>query len=152
VTKAYIDALTWKEGGKTVHGPGSNFYIEPDGTHIEGEYQAAKAHTVFKRAKMRLLFLSATPRDAKRMGRDIAPLRQDWDKIKREIMAGLVLAKFSEHDELREWLLGTGKKLIVENNWWHYQYWGNCFCVRCTKSNGRNELGKILMDVRAELR
>ena len=43
------------------------------------------------------------------------PLRKDWESAKDAIMHEAVLAKFSQHDDLRETLLGTGDVEIVEN-------------------------------------
>jgi predicted NAD-dependent protein-ADP-ribosyltransferase YbiA (DUF1768 family) len=40
---------------------------------------------------------------------------------------------------------------IVENNYWHDNFWGSCTCSRCGRK-GENNLGKILMSVRQELK
>lgn len=160
MTDAYIDRLSWKENGRWVHGPGSNFWIEPDGTHVEGEFQASKEVNPIKRKILVKKFLAMTPGEAKRAGQANAgfvTLRPDWDaqkgKVKILVMRQLVRAKFMEHDECREWLLGTEIKLIVEGNVWHDNFWGNCRCgaPRCDKT-GKNHLGQILMDIRHELR
>ena len=36
------------------------------------------------------------------------PLRKDWESVKDSIMHGAVPAKFTQHANLRETLLGTG--------------------------------------------
>src|SRR4051812_27701478 len=41
-TSAYISELTWKENGKTVHSPGSNFWTTEDGFNVEVQFQAEK--------------------------------------------------------------------------------------------------------------
>lgn len=37
---------------------------------------------------------------------------------------------------------------IVEGNYWHDNYWGNCTCDKCKNIEGQNKLGKILMKIR----
>ncbi|NEO59507.1 MAG: NADAR family protein [Moorea sp. SIO4G2] len=88
-----------------------------------------------------------TPKEAAKMGRDRShPLRDDWEKVKDEIMQRGVLRKFETHGDLRQLLLGTGDQLIVENSPIDY-YWG---CG--ADGSGKNKLGEILMTVRAILR
>ena len=153
MTSAYIDRLSWKEEGRWVHLPGSNFYIEPDKTHVEGEYQAAKHKSPWARKAAAKRFCRMSPGRAKQAGRRVE-LRDDWDDVKRDIMYDLVRRKFIEHEECRDWLLGTGNALIVEGNTWHDNYWGQCRCgsKECKRFQGKNALGRILMDIRAELR
>ena len=88
-----------------------------------------------------------TPKDAAKMGRSREhPLRQDWEKVKDDIMQRAVLCKFQTHSEIREILLTTGDEDIVENAPRDY-YWG------CGKDgSGQNKLGEILMTVREILR
>jgi len=88
-----------------------------------------------------------TPKEAAQMGRDRRhPLRQDWEKVKDEIMKKAVLAKFQNHQEIREILLATGEKILIENAPNDY-YWG------CGKDGtGQNKLGQILMEVRTILK
>jgi ribA/ribD-fused uncharacterized protein len=89
-----------------------------------------------------------TPGEAARMGRDRkhpVPLRQDWENVKDNVMREVVLAKFSQHADLREILLSTGDAELVEDTTTDY-YWG---CG--TDGSGKNMLGKILMETRAIL-
>ena len=62
------------------------------------------------------------------------------------IMREAVLAKFSQHADIREVLLGTGDALLVEHTSSDH-YWGDG-----GDGSGRNMLGQILMSVREELR
>jgi ribA/ribD-fused uncharacterized protein len=73
-------------------------------------------------------------------------LRRDWETIKDSIMREAVLAKFTQHADLRAILLGTGDAILVENSPTD-DYWG---CG--AHGGGRNKLGKILMSVREQLR
>jgi ribA/ribD-fused uncharacterized protein len=91
--------------------------------------------------------LAKSPMIAARMGRSRKrPLRKDWESVKDSIMHEAVLAKFSQHADLREMLLGTGDAKIVEHTE-NDSYWGDG-----GDGSGRNMLGQILMRVREELR
>ncbi len=74
------------------------------------------------------------------------PLCKDWESVKDQIMHEAVLAKFTQHADLRETLLGTGNARIVEHTE-KDRYWGDG-----GDGSGRNWLGQILMQVREELR
>jgi ribA/ribD-fused uncharacterized protein len=73
----------------------------------------------------------------------------DWSKIKFERMRKVLLAKFSQHEDLRELLLSTGNARLVEagkvDNAVN-RTWGE------VNGKGLNKLGVLLMDVREELR
>lgn len=85
-----------------------------------------------------------TPGEAKRLGRKIQ-LRPDWEKIKDNIMLTGLRKKFAD-PELRNLLLATGDEELVEGNYWGDTYWGVCNGV------GQNKLGKLLMQVREEIK
>jgi ribA/ribD-fused uncharacterized protein len=88
-----------------------------------------------------------SPMVAARMGRSRQrPLRRDWEQVKDAIMRAAVLAKFTQHDDLKEILLGTGDALLIEHTA-KDSYWGDG-----GDGSGKNMLGQILMRVREELR
>ena len=130
----------------------SNGYIEPDGTFVEREYQAAKAKDDKSASKILACEKPFGPGGAKRLGREVE-LRSDWDEVKFQIMMRLVMTKFLDHPELAKQLLATGDALLIEGNSWHDNIWGNCRCGRpeCSEP-GLNWLGYILMAVRESLR
>jgi ribA/ribD-fused uncharacterized protein len=71
---------------------------------------------------------------------------ENWDEIKVEVMYEICKLKLSQHKYIRSKLLQTGELEIVEDSP-KDAYWGwgpNC--------DGRNELGKIWMRLRNELR
>ena len=78
-------------------------------------------------------------------GRDF-PLRKDWEKVKDDVMRQAVLKKFQTHEDIRELLLSTGDEELVEKTTGDY-YWG---CG--TDGTGKNMLGKILMEIRTQLK
>ena len=88
-----------------------------------------------------------SPMQAARMGRNRKrPLRKDWESVKVEIMRQAVLAKFTQHSNLRELLLSTGDTRLVEHTT-NDTYWGDG-----GDGTGKNMLGRILMEVREQLR
>jgi ribA/ribD-fused uncharacterized protein len=74
------------------------------------------------------------------------PLHRDWESVKDAIMREAVLAKFTQHEDIRVILLGTGDALLVEHTA-NDSYWGDG-----GDGFGTNRLGQILMSVREELR
>jgi ribA/ribD-fused uncharacterized protein len=90
---------------------------------------------------------ATSPMIAARMGRSRKhPLRKDWECVKDALMLEAVLAKFTQHDDLREILLGTGQARLVEHTD-NDSYWADG-----GDGSGKNMLGIILMDVRDQLR
>lgn len=88
-----------------------------------------------------------TPKIAAEMGRDRSrPLRRDWESVKDNVMREAVRAKFTTHGDLRTLLLSTGDEELIEATT-HDYYWGYG-----SDHSGKNMLGKILMEIRAELR
>jgi ribA/ribD-fused uncharacterized protein len=88
-----------------------------------------------------------SPMKAALMGRDRSlPRREGWDTLRDDVMRQAVRAKFTQHDDLREVLLGAGDAVLVEHTA-NDSYWGDG-----GDGSGKNVLGRILMEVRAELR
>src|SRR5262245_48067542 len=88
-----------------------------------------------------------TPKDSKRLGRSRkVPLRNDWEAVKDDIMRKSLRAKFTTHEAIRQLLLDTGDRQLIENAPMDY-YWG---CGRT--GSGKNRLGMLLMELRADLR
>jgi ribA/ribD-fused uncharacterized protein len=84
---------------------------------------------------------------AARMGRDRKkPLRRDWESVKTDIMREVVRAKFTQHADIRKVLLATGDATIVEHTA-NDSFWGDG-----GDGSGKNMLGRILMEVREELK
>ncbi|MGB7414107.1 MAG: NADAR family protein [Thermosynechococcaceae cyanobacterium] len=131
----------------------SNFSPHP--VHLDGYtwptsehfYQAQKYQGTDHSELCTKIREAPTAEAAAALGRgEIAPMRPDWDQVKAQIMYDVVKEKFSRHGDIRAILLSTGDTLIVENSPTD-SYWG---CGPDQKGN--NQLGKILMQVRQELR
>ena len=108
---------------------------------VEHAYVASKTLCLETRAKITKIH---SPGQVKRYGRTLV-LRPDWDDVKLGIMRQLVTSKFSSH-HLAQLLLATGDAELIEGNTWGDKFWGVC------RGEGSNHLGKILMDVRAQIR
>lgn len=94
-----------------------------------------------------------TPGEAKRRGQQVT-LRPGWNEGGRDAAMRTALgAKFLKDWHLQRKLLNTGDALLVEGNTWHDRYWGICYCDReSCQGQGENMLGKLLMELRDDLR
>jgi N-glycosidase YbiA len=108
----------------------------------EHAYQAAKTLDEVERDT---IAECASPGMAKRKGLKLTK-RPDWDEIKIEVMREILRIKFA-HPELRARLLATGDAELIEGNYHDDDFWG-----QCPLGNGENWLGRLRMELRAELR
>lgn len=72
--------------------------------------------------------------------------RPKWDDEKVDVMLRIIRAKAAQHEYVRRKLLETGDRYLVEDSW-RDDFWG-----WGPNKDGRNELGKLWMIVRDELR
>ena len=121
----------------------SNFWPNT-GITVEHKFQAAKTDDVWW--KIQILH-EENPGKAKRLGRK-CPIVSDWEEIKTDVMLNLLREKFSNL-ELKEKLLSTGDLILEEGNTWNDTFWGIC---PPNSNNGLNTLGRLLMQVREELK
>lgn len=71
--------------------------------------------------------------------------RGDWQEVKVGIMTEIVRAKVAQNDDVRQALLKTGNKRIIENSPWD-EFWGIG-----ADAKGKNQMGEILMLLRSEI-
>lgn len=127
----------------------SNFWEEVDGSTVEHEYQAFKASYS---GDILYVLSAATAGQAKRWGRAVECI-PGWEEQKYHVMLFFVAKKFLDHEDLREKLLATGERELIEGNHWHDNFWGRCSCAPCQeRGTSLNHLGAILMDIRTKLR
>lgn len=126
----------------------SNFYLSTinfDGIKyptVEHAYQAQK--TLDKNIQIAIAS-QLTPGQARMIGKNLM-LRPGWEGIKLGVMKDLVFVKFRTHEELRNRLISTGDAELIELNHWGDRFWGMCNGI------GENNLGRILMKIREQLR
>lgn len=76
----------------------------------------------------------------------VEDVRGDWSRVRDGVMYRVLLAKFSQHEDLRSTLLDSHPAVLVEHA--HGDpYWGDA-----GDGTGQNMLGRTLMAVREELR
>lgn len=143
------------------YGPFSNFWvlstpiILPELIGPADNYQYHSVENAFQAAKTldmndRYDISKMSAKKAKAKGK-LVTMRLDWESIKRPLMLGLVRQKFYNSQALGALLVSTGGEVLIEGNYWHDNYWGNCYCDKCQNIEGRNWLGKILMHIRKEI-
>lgn len=126
--------------------------LAPYGVELDGKWWPTVEH-YFQAMKFadtpytEMIRLTEDPIFVARIGKwRQLPLRPDWDQVKDTIMRRAVLRKFELHYSIKQVLLDTDDAPIVENAPNDY-YWGIG-----ADGSGKNKLGCILMDVRAQLR
>ncbi|MFE3194378.1 NADAR family protein [Nocardia sp. NPDC059240] len=121
-------------------------------------FMMAEKARLFGDEPMRTRILaSETPADAKRLGRAISGFDQDtWEAHRYDIVLRGSIAKFGQHDALREFLLATEGKVLVEAAP-RDTIWGiglgaeNPAAADPARWRGDNLLGFALMDARTAL-
>lgn len=133
---------------------------------VEFEVAGVKYHTAeqYMMAQKALLFddkqvfdqimLADNPRDYKALGRKIRKFDSKiWDARKYDIVVEGNKAKFSQNDDLKEYLLSTGDAILVEASpydriWGIGLYPGQAAKGSIDQWRGLNLLGAALMEVR----
>jgi len=135
---------------ETPYGCFSNF--SPHGFELDGLWWPTSEHYFQAQKYADTLYAerirsARSPMIAARMGRSRKePIRPEWNEVKDSVMRRAVLCKFKSNKGIREVLLSTGDSTLVENAPSDY-YWG---CG--SDGSGLNMLGRILMEVREQLR
>ena len=89
---------------------------------------------------------AGSPMEAKRIAwRKGSKPRRDWDHHRDRVMLEALRAKFTQHADLGRLLLETEGEQLVEHTA-NDRYWGDG-----GDGSGKNKLGTLLMQVRAEL-
>ncbi len=96
---------------------------------------------------LELIRYAESAHDAYQIAQEHARFRRpDWDEVKVDIMRDILRAKAAQHEYVRRKLLATGDRELIENSW-RDDFWG-----WGENRDGRNQLGKLWMEIRAELR
>lgn len=121
-------------------------------------FMMAEKARLFGDEEMRTRVLkSETPSDAKKLGRAVRGFDEDtWLAHRYDIVFRASIAKFGQHQELRDFLLATGDKVLVEAAP-RDTVWGiglgaeNPAATDPVRWCGENLLGFALMEARAAL-
>jgi ribA/ribD-fused uncharacterized protein len=111
--------------------------------------------TTFEDLKSAEKILKAkTSKEAKAIGRKIKNFDSSyWDKIKEAVVIQGNINKFNQNEKLKEKLLATGDKILVEASPYD-KIWGigigenNIDATNPDRWRGQNLLGKCIMEVR----
>lgn len=149
-----MDDIPFYRSSEKPYGPFSNLYRraivfeDVEFATSEHAYQAGKARKPEVRE-----WLMAAPTPAllamAAHGLYVWDVSPDWSKVKFERMKNVLRAKFTQHPDLKELLLSTGDRRLVESATVDNavnRLWGEVNGV------GKNMLGKLLMEIRGELR
>lgn len=119
--------------------------IYPSAEHAYQAHKVAAPDDELWKALCETKYISAA--EIKKKSRTVK-LRSDWEEVKVQIMKDVLLCKFQQNATLKTLLLDTGKQEIQEGNTWNDVFWG----VDLHTGYGENWLGKLLMQVRTELK
>jgi ribA/ribD-fused uncharacterized protein len=139
----------------------SQFYLCQFKDDLGNEYCCAEQYMMAMKAKMfdepmfNMIMTERNPGRIKRLGRQIKNFNQEeWDKAKFNIVSTGNHYKFSQNPELRQIIIATGDKILVEAAK-HDSIWGigyNSYNAPTeTRFWGQNLLGQALMKVRHQL-
>jgi N-glycosidase YbiA len=130
----------------------TNFYLAPitigGSTYLTSEhYFQSQKFIPPNQAIADQIKNAPTPRDAFNIARTNNNLvRNDWHTGYKDIvMLQALQAKFTQHNDLRQLLINTGNKTLVEHTT-NDNYWGDN-----GDNTGKNKLGQLLMQVRQQL-
>jgi len=154
----------WKPEQANAVGPGCLSQWQSAPFTLEGvRYFSAEQYMMAEKARLfgdeaahRAILAASSPTQIKRLGREVRGFTQsEWDNERERIVYQGNVAKFSQNDALRSFLLNTGDKVLVEASP-HDRVWGIGLSEQEKAARnpllwkGKNLLGFILMRVRAE--
>jgi ribA/ribD-fused uncharacterized protein len=150
-------------GENDVYGFLSNFYqtnfsVNGNNFNCSEQYFMKKKQELFNESNdvlANLIMKETNPKNIKKYGRQVKNFNEEiWNINKYKYMYEGVYAKFTQNPELKQKLLATGKKILVEASPYD-KIWGIGFNKSDALNNkskwGQNLLGKVLVEVRDKL-
>ena len=136
----------------------SEFIIKGRRYNSAEQYMMAQKALLFEDEEIyKKIILSSDPKEIKSLGRKVRGFEPaKWDEEKYRIVREGNFAKFTQKQELRDYLVSTEGKILVEaspydNVWGIGMTESNLDILDPSKWNGQNLLGFILMDIRDEI-
>jgi len=137
----------------------SVFSVDVDTYCCAEQYMMSEKARFFKDEEIcKLIMKSTDPKEMKALGKKIRNFEQNmWDKVKYSIVLNGNYFKFAQNEDMRNFLLSTGDKVLVEASPLD-TVWGIGLSESNEKSQnpstwrGQNLLGFALMEVRDDLR
>lgn len=137
----------------------SNFYMRPisvGGVPLKSNEHFYHSCRTVNPQEVKFILDAPTAYEAKKRSRTVTT-RSNWHAINVGAMAIGLWYKFTYNLDLQGKLLLTGDKVLIEGNWWHDNFWGDCkfgrgfvgVCERCQFIKGQNKLGKLHMQLRS---
>ena len=154
-------------GSTSSHHVLSNFYnVKNNFVYEHRSYSSAEQAFQHKKArvagdlnKQREIMFNADPVVQKNLGHEVRGLdHASWDKDKCSILKEILISKFTQHEQLKQFLMDTKDKTLAEANG-RDSYFAiglpltHPDVLDQTKwADNSNHLGRILMEIRQELR
>lgn len=140
------------------HDWASNFYFKAP-FYVQGQKFSSSEH-YFSACKTTdaewcaRIIAARTAAGAKKLGQQ-CPIRPNWkSELRVGVMAQALWYKFTQNLDIQQKLIETGAQMLVEGNYWHDNFWGDCRCNNRLGSRpeclqpGKNSLGFLLMNLR----
>lgn len=125
--------------------------------HAEGFMMAEKARLFGDERTRRRIITAEHPAEAKKLGRLVSGFDETvWESARFDVVVQGNLAKFTQHGDLRRYLVSTAPRVLVEASP-RDGIWGiglsaqNVKATRPSEWRGRNLLGFALITVRSQL-
>jgi ribA/ribD-fused uncharacterized protein len=125
---------------------------------VEQYMMAAKAFTFNDWSTMTAILKSSSPREQKALGRKVKLYNDEvWNKIRFDVVYKGCMEKFSQSPSLKEALINTGDKILVEASpedpiWGIGLHWNDDDVLNEALWKGQNLLGKVIMKVRNDIK
>ena len=125
---------------------------------VEQYFMFCKAKEFGDKASFTAIMNAKDATSAKAIGARIKNFDSEvWMKVRDGHMRKGLMAKFNQNEELKSFLMGTGKKILIEGNP-HDTYWAAGLHIHDKdiwnplKWKGKNQLGTLLNEVRDNLK
>jgi ribA/ribD-fused uncharacterized protein len=126
--------------------------------NAEQAFQAIRAKTFGDDESFKKILKSKSAQSAKSFGNKIEKFDEEvWNAQRDNVMRSILRAKFSQNPTIRKQLLDSGNGMIAnadprENYWGIGTSAGTSIAKNPAKWKGKNMMGKLLMELRDELR